>query len=367
MRAADVVIVGGGAVGASVAWHLTELGITNVVLVERDTLGSGSTSKSAGGIRAQFADELNVKIAVRSLEEFTSFEERLGTAIDFRQWGYLFLLDREDDLERFRDAVALQNSLGVPSRQLSVEEALAIVPQLTVDGVVGATFCPWDGYASPEAVVQGYAGAAATRGVQVRQGCAVTGIGVQGDRIAAVETTRGRIETETVVCTAGVWSAEIGALAGVEIPVRGERRTLWFAPEDGGLPTELPLTVDFSSSFYFHREGPGLIFGGRDDELDVVADDALRRLPVLAELPIQTSWWGFYEVSPDYNAIVGEAAAPTRFLFATGFSGHGFQQAPAVGEHVAQLVAGVEPTLDLSAFALERFARGEERRESFVI
>ncbi len=367
MRAADVVIVGGGAVGASVAWHLTELGITNVVLVERDTLGSGSTSKSAGGIRAQFADELNIRIAVRSLEEFTSFEDRLGTAIDFRQWGYLFLLDGEDDLELFRNAVTLQNSLGVPSRELSVDEALAIVPQLAVDGVLGATYCPWDGYASPEAVVQGYAGAAAARGVQVRQGCAVTGIDVRDGRIAAVETTRGRIETETVVCTAGVWSAEVGALAGVEIPVRGERRTLWFAPEDGGLPTELPLTVDFSTSFYFHREGPGLIFGGRDDELDAVAEDALRRLPVLAELPIQTSWWGFYEVSPDYNALVGEAAAPTRFLYATGFSGHGFQQAPAVGEHLAELVAGRTPTLDLSPFSLERFARGEVREEAFVI
>ena len=140
-----------------------------------------------------------------------------------------------------------------------------------------------------------------------------------------------------------------------------------FTPSDGGLPAHLPLTVDFSSGFYFHREGPGLAFGGREQTLEEVALPAVRRLPVLAELPVQSSWWGYYEVSPDYNAIVGEAVTPSRFLYATGFSGHGFQQSPAVGEHMAELVAGHEPTLDLGAFSLERFARGETRPEAFVI
>ena len=159
----------------------------------------------------------------------------------------------------------------------------------------------------------------------------------------------------------------MAATAGVELPVKGEPRWMFFTPEDGGLPERLPLTIDFTTSFYFHREGPGLVFGGREQSLEELAVPASRRLPALLDLPVQSSWWGYYEVSPDHNAIVGEAAEPSRFLYATGFSGHGFQQAPAVGEHVAELVAGRVPTLDLSAFSLERFARGQTRPETFVI
>src|SRR3954447_13340542 len=208
-ESADVVVVGGGAVGASVAWHLAELGITDVVLLERDTLASGSTSKSAGGIRTQFADELNVRIALRSLIELEAFEERFGVDIAFRQHGYLFLLDDEADLARFRAALELQHGYGIPSRELSPAEALELVPQLELDGVLAATFCPRDGHASPESVVQGYAAAAAGRGVRVRQGCALTGIDVRAGRIEAVDTSAGRIATGVVVCAAGAWSREV--------------------------------------------------------------------------------------------------------------------------------------------------------------
>jgi sarcosine oxidase subunit beta len=343
--------------GASVAWHLRRLGIDDVVLVERDVLASGSTSKSAGGFRAQFADELNIRIALRSLDELEAMD-----GVELHQHGYLFLLDDEGDVERFRAALALQHSLGVPSRELSVDEAIGIVPQLDPEGLLAATFCELDGHVTPEDVVQWYA-----RGLDVRQGCEVVGIEVAGDSILAVETTQGRIATDTVVCCAGAWSREVGAMAGVEIPVHGEQRWMHFTPHDGGLPSRLPLTVDFSTGFYFHREGPGIAFGGREQTLEEIAVPAARRLPVLADLPVQSSWWGYYEVSPDYNAIVGEAVGLSRFLYATGFSGHGFQQAPAVGEHIAELVVGREPTLDLSPFALERFERDEARPEAFVI
>ena len=357
METRDVVVVGGGAMGASVAWHLRELGVEDVVLLERDSLASGSTSRSAGGIRTQFSDELNVRIALRSLEEFGRMD-----GIDFRRHGYLFLLDREEDVARFREALALQHRLGVPSRELTVDEALAIVPQLDTEGLLGATYCELDGYASPESVVQWYA-----RGLDVRQGCEVTGIDVEGGRVTGVEASKGPIACGTVVCCAGAWSREVAALAGVELPVEGEKRWMWFTPEDGGLPERLPLTIDFSTSFYFHREGPGLVFGGREQTVEEVAEHAARRLPVLVELPVQTSWWGYYEVSPDWNALVGEAAEPGGFFYATGFSGHGFQQAPAVGEHVAELIAGREPTIDLSAFDAARFERGLVRPETFVI
>src|SRR5262249_9477848 len=216
--------------------------------------------------------------------------------------------------------------------------------------------------ATPEAVVQWY-----VDGLDVRQGCEVTGIDARHGRVEAVQTTKGAISTGTVVCCCGAWSGEVAALAGVVLPVMGERRWMFFSPQDGGLPERLPLTIDFSSGFYFHREGPGLVFGGREQTAEELAGPATRRLPVLAELPVQTSWWGFYELSPDWNALGGEASEPTRFLYATGFSGHGFQQAPAVGEHIAELVVGAEPTLDLSAFSTDRFARGEQRPEAFVV
>jgi sarcosine oxidase subunit beta len=361
---ADAVVVGGGALGASAAFHLRQLGVRDVVLLERDALASGSTSKAAGGIRTQFADELNVRIALRSLEEFERFDELTGADIAFRQHGYLFLLDNEDDAATFRAALALQHGLGVPSRELTPAEAGEVVPQLSLDGLVAATFCERDGYATPEAVVQGYASAS---GATIVQGCPATRIVVDGGRIVAVETPQGRIATDTVVCCAGIWSRDVGALAGVELPVDGEARSMWFTPEDGGLPERLPLTIDFSTGFYVHREGPGLAFGGRERELEQVAEAAARRLPALVELPVQSSWWGWYDVSPDWNALVGEAAEPSRFLYATGFSGHGFQQAPAVGEHLAEIVVGRAPTLDLSAFAVDRFASGTPRPETFVV
>jgi glycine/D-amino acid oxidase-like deaminating enzyme len=351
-----VVVIGGGALGAATAFHLRELGV-DVVLVERETLASGSTSKAAGGIRAQFADELNVEIALRSMAEF----ERMD-GIAWKRAGYLFLLDDGADLERFRAALELQQRLGVPSRELTVAEALELIPQLEPEGLVGATFCALDGYAAPEAAVQWYA-----RGLSVVQGCEATGIELANGRIEAVETTRGRIATDTVVCCAGVWSREVGALAGVEIPVSGEARHMWFTPEDGGLPDPLPLTVDFATSFYLHREGQGIAFGGKEPTLEEVAPHVERRLPALLELPVQSTWWGYYEISPDHNAIVGETNEPSRFLYATGFSGHGFQQAPAVGEYLADLVVGREPQLDLSPFTLDRFASGALRRETFVI
>ena len=226
-------MIGGGALGAATAYHLRQLGVEDVVLLERDTLASGSTSKAAGGIRMQFADELNIRIALRSLEEF----ERFGADISFRQYGYLFLLSREDDVASFRAALTLQQSLGVPSRELSPDEARDLVPQLDVDDLLAATYCARDGYATPDAVVQRYV---SDSGATVLQGCPATAIELVDGKITGVETPRGRIATDTVVCCAGIWSREVGALAGVELPVEGVARSMWFTPQDGGLPERLP-------------------------------------------------------------------------------------------------------------------------------
>lgn len=371
-ESAEVIVVGGGAIGASTAYHLTELGVTDVVLLERDILASGSTSKSVGGIRLQFGDELNVRVMLRSLDKLEHFDEvasgvELAPEIDLRQPGYLILIDNDRDLEVFRGALAMQQALGVPSRELSVDEVKRMVPQLETDGLVAATYCDRDGRATPEAVVQAYAAAAHARGVRVRQSCSVTGIRTNAGRIEAVETTKGEILTDTVVCAAGVWSNDIAQHVGCVIPVHGETHWVFFSGEDGGLPETLPVTIDFTSGFYVTRETNGLLFGGRASTIDELAGPATRRLPVMADVTVQSSWWGYYDMSPDNNATIGWAPEVGRFLFATGFSGHGFQQSPAIGEHLAELIVGREPTLDLAGFAADRIGRGEARPEHYYL
>ena len=376
---ADVVVVGGGVIGTSIAFHLAEAG-TDVCLLERDQLASGSTSRAAGGFRAQFSDPLNIAIGLRSIEAFTRFAERPGAEIDLHQVGYLFLLDRADDVAAFEESVALQNELGVPSRFVEPGEIRELCPIAGLDGVLAATYCPLDGHASPEAVAQGYAAGARRHGATVLTGCAVTGITVDGAEIRGVETSLGAVETSTVICAAGAWSPAIASSVGVELPVEPYFREVGFTGPTDGLPTRLPLTVDFSSGFYFHREGPGLLFGMADRDqppgfdvptdqswLEGVMEVAERRLPSLLDMGIAGGWKGYYEVTPDHNALVGEAPGVSRFLYATGFSGHGFLQGPAIGEIVRDLVLGRTPFVDVGPLAVERFARSAARPERNVI
>lgn len=361
-----MVIIGGGCVGTSVAFHLAEMGCTGVVLLESGTLGGGSTSKAAGGIRLQHSDALNARIVQRSLDEFTSFTELTGEAIDFRQVGYLFLLGSHGDLASFRDAVAVQRGLGIPSELVGLDTVRGLVPAVFADDLLGAAYCPSDGYATPEALVHGYAKAARRRGVSIRVGCRATGIRTTGNRVVAVDTEAGPIATPVVVCAAGVWSAEVAGWVGFELPVRGEARSIYYSGRDGGVSDTAPLTIDFAAGFYFHREGRGLLFAGRQRELEALSAPAVHRLPTLADLPIESSWWGYYDMSPDHNAMIGSAPVGG-FHYATGFSGHGFQQSPAVGEHIAELVLGREPTLGLAPLSADRFLAGHRRVESFVV
>jgi sarcosine oxidase subunit beta len=365
--AASVVVVGGGVMGASALYHLAREGCPDAVLIERETLASGSTSRAAGGIRAQFSDELNIRIGLECIHRYERFAEEPGGEIGFKQWGYLFVLTRESDVRRFRASVDLQQSLGAPSRLLSAGEAAAILPGLAVDDVLAASFCPIDGYATPEAAVQGYATAAARLGGRIVQGCAATSIDVDRGRVTAVETDHGRIAAERVIVTAGVWSRELAATAGVDLPVQPEKRHVFFTAPGDHLPHELPLTIDFATGFYFHREGEGLLFGGRAETLEELAPEAVHRLPALEEIPVRGSWWGYYEMSPDHNALVGETADPAGVVYATGFSGHGFQQGPVIGEHVALLALGLPTPFDLTPFSVERFALGASRAELNVV
>lgn len=361
-----MVVIGGGVVGVSTLYHLARAGCRDAVLVERHTLGSGSTSAAAGGFRAQFSDELNIRIALECIARFARFADEFGVDIGFRQVGYLFLL-RAEEVPAFAASVALQRSLGVPAELVSVEEALRHVPGTSPDGLAAATYCAIDGLATPESVVQGYAGAARRLGAHVRQGCPVQEIVVEAGRVTGVRTEHGDIATPCVVLAAGVWSAGLGRTAGVDIPVRPERRYVYYCDTAGPLPARTPLTIDFATGFYFHREGPGLILGGCWATAEELAPVALTRLPVVAELGIANGWSGLYEMSPDHNAIVGACDEPAGLLYGTGFSGHGFQQAPVVGEYLADLALGRPSTVDLSALSLRRFADRRPRPEANVV
>lgn len=360
----DVVVIGGGVVGAAALHYLVELGCERPVLLERDTLASGSTGHCAGGVRTLFSDELNVRIGLESIRRLERFHDEVGEELDLRLSGYLFLLDDPEDVARFEVQVALQRELGIDTRMLAPDEARELVPQLSVDGLRAAAFNAVAGTVTPDLVVQGYARRAAEGGAVVRQSCAATRILVESDRVTGVETAQGTIATERVVLAAGVWSRELARAAGLELPVEPERRWMFFTDDAPQLPAELPLTIDFSTGFYFHREGAALAFGGREQSLEELAPIATARLPLLAELGVRSSWWGFYELSPDRNALVGEAGG---VVYATGFSGHGFQQGAVIGEHLAQLALGLEPTFDLSRFDAARFGAGVARVEHDVV
>jgi sarcosine oxidase, subunit beta len=372
---AEVVVIGGGVVGTSAAFHLAEAGV-DVLLLERDELASGSTSRAAGGVRAQFSDPVNIQLGLRSLEAFERFADRPGGEIDLVQHGYLFLLDNTDDVAAFQRNVAVQNELGVPSRMLDVAEACAMSPYVNPEGLLAATFSARDGHCTPEAVVAGYAAGARAHGATIRRHCTVTGIDVVDGAVTGVRTDAGTVGTGTVICAAGAWSARVGELAGVALPVRPLRRQVVVSEPVADLPPELPFTIDFGTSFYFHDEGPGLLMGMADSEqgfgfdtsrsadwLGRFAEVVARRAPALSEVGIAHGWAGLYEMTPDHNAVVGEAAAVSRFLYATGFSGHGFLQGPAIGEVLRDLVLGHTPVVDVSALDVRRFAGLASRPE----
>ncbi|GGI85505.1 FAD-dependent oxidoreductase [Saccharopolyspora subtropica] len=372
---AEVVVIGGGVMGVSTAFHLAEAGV-DVLLLERDELGSGSTSKAAGGVRAQFSDPVNIELGQRSLRAFEDFARRPGGEIDLKQHGYLFLLSDPEDVAAFEKSVRLQNELGVPSRMLTVAEACELSPYAVPDGLLAAAFSPTDGHCTPEAVVQGYAQAARRHGARIQRHCAVTGIETTGGQITAVHTAAGTVQTSTVVCTAGAWSAEVGGFVGVDLPVRPLRRQILVTEPVPDLPPRMPFTIDFATSFYFHDEGPGLLIGMSDPDeefgfrlntddrwLGRLSDAVAQRAPRLADIGIAHGWAGLYEITPDHNALVGEAEGPGRFLYATGFSGHGFLQGPAIGEVMRDLVLGRPPVVDVSGLDARRFADAEVRPE----
>jgi sarcosine oxidase subunit beta len=377
---AEVVIIGGGVTGLSTAYHLARSGVRDVVLLDSAALGSGSTCKAAGGVRAQFSDPVNITLGARSLEAFRNFRELTGQEIDLRQVGYLFLLSEPQTVAAFEANVALQNELGVESRMISVAEARRMSPLITADGLLAAAYSPADGHCTPESVVLGYATAARRYGATILPHCAATGLDVRDGRVTAVRTRAGVIAAGAVVCAAGAWSGEIGAWAGVDLPVVPLRRQILVTEPVPGLDPLTPFTIDFETTFYFHNEGRGLLLGMSDPDetpgFKLAQSDAWlprlgaaieRRAPALATVGIASGWAGLYEMTPDHNALIGRSDTVHNFLYATGFSGHGFLMGPAVGEVVRDLYLGQETFVDIACLSAGRFAGAGARPELNIV
>lgn len=382
---ANVVIIGGGVMGVSAAFHLAEAGVTDVLLLERGQLGEGSTSKAAGGVRAQFSDPVNIALGARSLAAFEDFERRPGQVIDLHQTGYLFLLTTPEQVATYEESAALQREFGIDTQILTAAEAKALSPAIREEDVLAASYHARDGYCSPESVVLGYATAARSLGATIRTNVNVTAIRSEGQQIVGVETESGFVECSTVICAAGAWSRDIAATVGVNLPVEPLRRQILVTePLPAGLdamfPTDMAFTIDSATTFYFHREGPGILLGMSYDretpgfKLDM--DDSWlpqltaaieNRAPALLEIGIAHGWAGLYEDTPDHNALIGETTDVSRFLYATGFSGHGFLQGPAVGEVLRDLYLGREPVIDVSPLSADRFAFGGARAEANIV
>jgi sarcosine oxidase, subunit beta len=382
---ADVVIIGGGIVGSSVAWHLTESGCRNVLVIERETQqGMGSTGKSMGGVRAQFSTAVNIRMSLYSIPIFAAFPEITGHPSEYKSHGYLFAATTPAHLAYLRRNFELQTSLGLKRvEMLSREEIVARVPQLRNDDILGGSFCATDGFVDPYSVMKGFMAAAVERGARLWRGVEVTGIDVDADGVAGVRTSRGDIASRTVVNAAGPWAAGVARMAGAELPIVPLRRMLVPTEPFPGLPDRLPMVIDMSTGFHFRPEGLGLLMAWNDPEetpgfktafdpafIEKILTHAVNRVPCFEELQVNPhrAWAGLYAVSPDHHAIIGPAPGVPGLFFANGFSGHGVMHSPATGRITADLILhGSTPLLDARDLNLARFAEGRTLEETAVL
>jgi sarcosine oxidase subunit beta len=374
-RTASVVIVGGGVVGCSIAYHLAKRGQRDVLVLERETVGSGTTSKAAGGIRSQFPTETEIRFSLEAIAVFERFREEFGVDIGYRKIGYLFLVTDAADLAGFRERMALQRRLGVDVREISPAEAKAIVPALRVDDLLAAVWGPTDGMAGPAEVTAGFARRARELGARIAEGVDVSAIRVERGRATGVVTSDGAVTAPLVINAAGPAAARVARLAGVDVAVHPRRRHIFFTEPFPEIPGPVPLTHDRASGFYFRKELEQLLLSPGDVEdigedftvpvdrarIDETVEKALHRLPIVEKARIAGGWAGLRPLTPDEHAIIGWAPGVEGFFLAVGFGGHGFQHSPATGRYVAEWLLDGASSLDLSLFDPGRFARGGAR------
>lgn len=367
-------------VGCSLAFHLALAG-RRVIVVDGGRIGQGTTAVCAGGIRAQFSTEVNIRIGMEAKRMLSRFVAETGQTADFRQVGYLFLLSTEEERARFGEAVRLQRRLGMEDvTELTPADARSMVPGLNTDDLLGATFCPSDGLAGPHEVTFGFANAARRYGCVIVEDRPATAMLVSGRAVQGFRTADDEIECAVTVICAGPWSAPVAALSGIEVPIEPSRRQLFVTEPFDGITRSSPMTIDFHTSFYFHPEGDGVLFGMSDrtvtpgydttvdwsllDRISLVAE---RRWPPLLDARVKTAWAGLYENTPDYQPLVGPLAAAPGLWIAAGFSGHGFMMAPVVGRWLGGWIVDGSRPPELTAFAPDRFDTGDRQAERNVV
>jgi sarcosine oxidase, subunit beta len=385
MQTAEVVIVGGGIVGSSIAYHLTEAGCKNVLVIERETAqGKGSTGKSMGGVRAQFSTPLSIQMSLYSIPFYASFDERLGYPADYRPQGYLFCATSEKHLAYLRANYQKQIELGLKNvRLITAEEIRSMFPQLRSNDIVGGSFCSTDGFVDPYSAMIGFMSWAVDHGATLWKHTEVTGIQHDSKGISAVETTRGLVATRIVVNAAGPWAAEIGNMAGIKLPIEPLRRMLVPTEPFDQFPHSAPMIIDMSNGFHFRPEALGFLLAWNDPEetpgyktdfepsfIEKILTRAADRVPIFENLAVnpKRAWAGLYEMTPDHHPILGEAPEVPGFYLANGFSGHGVMHAPATGKILSDLILTARTDLvDVSLLRLSRFAEGRMIKETAVL
>jgi sarcosine oxidase subunit beta len=382
---ADVVIIGSGIVGSSVAYHLADAGCANVLVIERDThQGKGSTGKSMGGVRAQFTTPINIQMSRYSIDFFSTFDERVGHPADYRPHGYLFCATNEKHLEYLKANMARQAANGVRNVEwISRDDIVGILPQLRADDILGGTFCPTDGFVDPHSVMMGFMLNARARGVRLWLDTEVIGIQVESGRIRGVKTSNGFVATPVVVNAAGAWAASVAKMANVNLPVEPLRRQLVPTEAFAGLPKRFPMVIDMSTGFHFRREGQGILLAWNDPDetpgfktdfdetfVEKILTRAADRVPCLAEAGVNSrrAWAGLYEMTPDHHAIIGPAPNVEGLFFVNGFSGHGVMHSPASGRITADLILrGQSEIVESDQLGVDRFTSGKLLHETAVL
>jgi sarcosine oxidase subunit beta len=371
-KTADIVIIGGGVMGASTAYHLASRDRNNIILLEKEEFfGLGATGRCAGGVRYQFGTEVNIRLSLLSLPMLERFKEEIGQAIDYRKTGYLFLLTNQSEVSAFKPIVDLQNRLGANTIWLNGDEIRKRLPMMRLDDVLAGSFNPMDGLVDPNSVVMGYVSMAQRLGVKAYTSTPVIGIQVRSGRIIGVATPQGTISTPVIVDATGPWSSLTGRMASLEVPVSPIRRQWLTTTPIPNLPPDFPFVIDFAKSLYFHPEGPGLLTGmsnpneppGFDQNIDpqwelVHMEAAIDRLPLLEKVGLASRLAGLYEVTPDAHPIIGKTPVEGYFI-ASGFSGHGFMHGPITGKLMAEIILnGQATTMDISVLDFARFSEG---------
>lgn len=379
-RTAEVAIIGGGIMGASTAYYLAKRGVSDVVILEKDLLAQASTGLSVGGIRQQFSHPANIRLSQKSVRVYEDFEEELGVDINFRQVGYLFLAQKDETWDDFLSSVETQRQHNVLVEVLSAEEIKQRWPYLNVSDLKGGTFGPKDGYADPYLAAMGFANSARKLGVRIEERTKVTGIKIERGRVEGVETTKGPISSPVIVNVAGPWGGEIALMAGLDLLAKPYRRQVFITKSFEAIPKPVPMIIDQDVTFYFKGEEPGILMGMSNpdepssfninmdrDFLEKVIEAAVHRAPILEKAEILRGWGGLYTITPDQNPIIGEMPSAEGFFWAIGFSGHGFQQAPAVGLILSELILDGQTDFDLKPFAYGRFEKKEQEGEKRVV